>query len=40
MRCKKSTNCMQLEIYFQLDTICEISPKENYNWYLIQSIHI
>ena len=24
----KSTNCLQSEIYFQSDTICEISPKK------------
>ena len=28
MRCTKSTSCLQLEIYFQSDTICEISPKK------------
>ena len=29
MLCTKSTNCLQSEIYFQYDTICEISPKKN-----------
>ena len=28
MRCMKGTNCLQSEIHFQQDTICEISPKK------------
>ena len=28
MRSTKSTNCLQSEIYFQSDTICDTSPKK------------
>ena len=28
MRCIKTTNCLQSEIYFQQDTSCEVSPKK------------
>ena len=28
MRCTKSTDCLQSEIYFQWDTVCEISYKK------------